>query len=56
MYMPYETPSISFILEPIAAPNIIKYKEVVIIGDTNTLKNSSFCSLYFMKINCYYAL
>ena len=33
MYIPYETPSISFILEPIADPKIIKYKEVVSIGD-----------------------
>ena len=33
MYMPYDTPSISFILEPMADPKIIKYKEVVSIGD-----------------------
>ena len=33
MYMPYETPSISFILEPIADPKIIKYKDVVNMGD-----------------------
>ena len=33
MYMPYDTPSISFILEPMADPKIIKYKEVVNIGD-----------------------
>ena len=33
MYIPYDTPSISFILEPIAEPKIIKYKEVVSIGD-----------------------
>ena len=33
MYIPYDTPSISFILEPMADPKIIKYKEVVSIGD-----------------------
>ena len=34
IYIPYDTPSISLILEPIADPKIIKYNEVVIIGET----------------------
>ena len=34
IYIPYDTPSISLILDPIAEPKIIKYNDVVNIGDT----------------------
>ena len=34
IYIPYDTPSISLILDPIAEPKITKYRDVVRIGDT----------------------
>ena len=48
IYIPYDTPSISLILDPIAEPKIIKYKDVVNIGDTMLWK----IVLFVLSISC----